>query len=416
MDVFSNFESEVRNYIRAFPVIFDTAKGSYITDTSGKRYLDFLSGAGALNYGHNEPHLMEGAIKYLKENGICHSLDMATLAKQSFLETFVETVLRRRNLNYKVQFTGPTGASAVEAALMIARKTTGRSGIISFTNGYHGMSLGALAATSDRYYKNFPNSLPSGHSFMPFENYLGDEIDTIAIIERYLADSASGVDLPAAFIVETVQGEGGVRVASSLWLQRLEALARRLGSLLIVDEVQTGCGRCGHFFSFERAGIVPDIVTLSKSLSGSGFPLSIVLLRPEHDIWRPGEYSGTFRGNNLAFVTADLTIRKYWTSEQFSLEVFRKGALLEQRLQDMARSAAMPGVTVRGLGMLFGLDCGSGKVAERVTREAFKRSLIIERCGNLGQVVKCMPPLNTADELLKEALEILKESLRSAID
>jgi diaminobutyrate-2-oxoglutarate transaminase len=404
-------ESNVRSYCRSFPVTFDRAIGSEIFGEDGRRFIDFFCGAGALNYGHNDPRLTEPVLAHLQRNGILHSLDMATASKRRFLQAFSSHVLKPRGLDYRVQFTGPTGATAVEAALKLARKVTGRHAVMSFTNGYHGVSAGALAVTANRYYK--AQDPTRGHSvFLPYDGYLGD-FDTMDLLERVLSDSASGYEPPAAFIVETVQAEGGIRACSARWLQRLAALARRVGSLLIVDEIQTGCGRCGPFFSFEELGVVPDIVTLSKSIGGLGLPLALVLIQPRHDLWQAGEHNGTFRGNNLAFVAGEAAIEAFWTEPGFQDETQRKGERVRRQLSDMA-AALGEGATVRGRGLLYGLDCGTGERAGAISRAAFAKGLVVERCGAQDEVVKVMPALTIDDRLLDEGLGILAAACSDA--
>src|SRR5690606_1804792 len=281
--------------------LFSRAAGSYLYDEQGRGYLDFLAGAGSLNYGHNHPVLRAALIDYIERQGVAHSLDLHTTAKASFLESLENVVLRPRGLPYLAQFTGPTGANAVEAAVKLARKYTSRRGVVAFTNGFHGVTLGALALTGNSHHRGGAGVELNGAIRMPYEGYLGENVDTLEYFEKTLGDPSSGVDLPAAVIVETVQGEGGLNTASAAWLRRLQTLCRKHGMLLIVDDIQAGCGRTGRFFSFEEAGITPDIVTLSKSLSGMGLPFAITLLRRELDVWKPGEHNGTFRGNNHAF-------------------------------------------------------------------------------------------------------------------
>lgn len=414
MTTITNHESNVRSYCRSFPTSFTTASGATLRDIRGRRYLDFLSGAGTLNYGHNNPHFKDRLVEYIANDGIVHGLDMATTAKERFLETFVERVLKIRGLDYKVQFTGPTGTNAVEAALKIARKVTGRSNIVAFTNAFHGVTLGAVAVTGGSLYRNASGMPSTGSSFLPYDGYLGPDVDTTQYLERVLTDGSSGVDHPAAVIVETVQGEGGVNVARRQWLQALEAVCRRNGVLLIVDDIQAGCGRTGPFFSFEDAGISPDFVTLSKSLSGYGLPMSVLLLRPELDRWEPGEHNGTFRGHNLAFVTATAALDAYWRDTQLSDEVARKGAVVAARLGVMARQAPPGHASVRGRGMLQGLDCGRGEVAARACTTAFERGLVIERSGADGHVIKCLCPLTISDAELTEGLDILEASVAEA--
>ncbi|MFP3915048.1 MAG: diaminobutyrate--2-oxoglutarate transaminase, partial [Actinomycetota bacterium] len=274
LDTISRLESEVRSYCRQWPAVFERARGAVLVDEKGRQYLDFFAGAGALNYGHNHPLLRDRLVRYLTDDGIIHSLDVATRAKSHFLETLDALILAPRFLNYRVQFPGPTGTNAVESALKLARKVTGRSTIVSFTNGFHGMTLGALATTGARS-KRAGAGLPlTGVARLPYDGYLGPEVDTLLLLERMLDDPSSGLDHPAAVLVETVQAEGGVNVASSAWLRGLEQLCRRHGILLVLDEIQTGCGRTGSFFSFEEAGLDPDIVCLSKGLTAGMLPLA----------------------------------------------------------------------------------------------------------------------------------------------
>src|SRR5688572_26173076 len=282
-DIFSTRESEVRSYCRAFPAVFAQARGACLYDEAGTEYIDFFAGAGTLNYGHNHPDIKAAVLEYLQQDGIIHGLDMWTVAKRQFLETFEDVILKPRNLSYKVQFTGPTGTNAVEAALKLARKVKNRGNIISFTNGYHGLSAGALAATGNRHFRTEAFINRADVSFMPFEGYFGPQVNTLEYLRRFLADASSGVDVPAAIIVETVQAEGGINVASVEWLKGLEALCSEFDILLIVDDIQTGNGRTGSFFSFEPAGIRPDIVTISKAIGGMGLPMSLVLIQPEID-------------------------------------------------------------------------------------------------------------------------------------
>jgi diaminobutyrate-2-oxoglutarate transaminase len=418
MDIFAELESNVRNYSRSFPVVFKSACGAQLTDETGRNYIDFLSGAGALNYGHNNPHLKSALLEYLSGDGVTQSLDMATTAKREFIAAFERLILKPRALSYRLQFTGPTGAHAVEAALALARKVTGRSGLIAFTNAFHGMTQGALAVTANRRYR-MGRAQIGNVTFLPYEGF-ANGFGAIDYVETCLSNPGSGIDPPAAFIVETVQGEGGVNVASAAWLQQLAALARREESLLIVDEVQVGCGRTGPFFSFERAGIKPDLVCLSKSLSGYGLPMALTLIRPELDAWSPGEHSGTFRGNNLAFVTARTALDRYWHHDTLAKDVSRKGQIVGKRLQAIAaganrRSRNAPPLRVRGCGLIQGIDCGDAQVASAFSRKAFECGLIVETCGNHDQVVKLLPPLTIADAELEAGLDLLEEAISAPL-
>ena len=414
--VFDRLESNVRGYCRSFPTTFATAHNATLVDADGTEYIDFLAGAGTLNYGHNNPQIKERLVDYLESDGVLHGLDMHTEAKARFLQVLERHILWPLELDYKVQFTGPTGTNAVEAALKLARKVKGRTGIVSFTNGFHGVSLGSVAATGNSHFRN-ASGVPLGNvSFMPYDGYLGVDIDTLDYFEAFLKDSSSGLDLPAAVIVETVQGEGGINVASFEWLQRLEELCSEFDMLLIVDDIQAGCGRTGSFFSFEKAGIVPDIVTLSKSLSGYGLPMSVVLMKSELDEWQPGEHNGTFRGNNLAFVSAAAAIELYWQDMSMPREVNRKSKLIRDRLQSIADNTAFVKLDVRGRGMMLGLGCPDcAPLAEAVSAEAFQRGLIIETSGTAGHVLKLLPPLTIEDEQLECGLEIIEDSYRAVL-
>jgi diaminobutyrate-2-oxoglutarate transaminase len=408
--IFERLESEVRCYVRSFPTVFCQAAGCWLTDESGKRYLDFFAGAGSLNYGHNHPALKSRLMTYLDADGIVQGLDMATGAKRAFMEAFERLILVPRHMSYKLQFTGPTGANAVEAALKIARLNKQRNTVLCFTNAFHGVSAGAAAATGQRRFRQAVG-LPLEHTrFMPYAGYYGSDVSTLAMIERQLQDPGSGLDHPAAILVETVQGEGGLNTASRQWLRGLADLCRRHDMLFIIDDIQMGCGRTGTFFSFEEFGISPDIIILSKSLSGYGLPMSLVLLKPQLDIWEPAAHNGTFRGNNAAFVTATAALHEFWRDEQFSDAVQEKGRLLHNRLRRLQRRQALVHA-VRGRGMVAGLLLDSGEMASRVATLCFQRGLMVETCGPNGEVLKLMPPLTVDDKELETGLDIVEASL-----
>ncbi len=415
MTIFDQLESEVQCYARSFPVTFDKAQGEHLFDSEGRQYIDFLAGAGTLNYGHNHPVLKQALVDYIMRDGITHGLDMHTVAKADFLEAFNSHILKPRNMEYTFQFTGPTGTNAVEAALKLARKVTGRNNIISFTNGFHGVTLGAVAATGNEHHRGGAGVALGNVTRMPFCGYHGRDIDSLKMIERLISDPSSGVDLPAAMIVETVQGEGGLNVANADWLRGLEKLCRQHKILLIVDDIQAGCGRTGSFFSFEAAGIQPDIITMSKSLSGYGLPFAIVLLKPELDVWSPGEHNGTFRGNNHAFVTAAAAIRHFWKDDSFAKDIAEKSALVSARFKKISDRYGVTKVNTRGRGLMQGLVMQSGEIADAVGAACFKRGLVIETCGNRGQVVKCFCPLTIAKEELERGLDIMAEAVAEVL-
>ncbi|MFC7326533.1 diaminobutyrate--2-oxoglutarate transaminase [Marinactinospora rubrisoli] len=413
MDIFDRLESEVRSYCRGWPVVFSEARGSHVYDEAGRPFLDFFAGAGSLNYGHNHPELKAVLLDYLAGDSIVHSLDAYTVAKRDFLETFGEVVLRPRGLDYKVQFPGPAGNNAVEAALKLARKITGRETVVSFTNGFHGMTLGALAVTGNSM-KRHGAGVPLNHAAtMPFDNYLDGQTPDFLWLRSLLEDSGSGLDRPAAVIVETVQGEGGINVASAAWLRGLAELCREHEILLIVDDIQMGCGRTGPFFSFEHAGIEPDIVTLSKSISGYGLPLALTLFKRDLDVWEPGEHNGTFRGPNPSFVTGTAALNLFWRDDRMEKETRVKGDIVEAALTDLAEELTGTGAHVRGRGLARGLGFTEPGVARAVCAEAFRRGLLMETSGPEDEVVKLLPPLTTTEEELRRGLDILAESARA---
>ncbi len=408
MDVFEKYESNVRSYIRAFPEVFVSAKDSRITGRSGTSYIDFFAGAGALNYGHNNDLLKAALLRYISDDGITHSLDMATAAKEAFLTRFQEVILKPRGMDYKMLFPGPTGTNAVETALKLARKVTGRETVVSFTNAFHGMTLGSLSVTGNAFKRDGAGLALNSTTFMPYCSYV-DDFDSLSYFDRMLEDGGSGLDLPAAVIVEALQGEGGINAASFPWLKRLEELCHKWDILLILDDIQAGCGRTGTFFSFEPAGIKPDIITLSKSLSGYGTPMALTLVSPKYDCFDPGEHNGTFRGHNLAFVTATQVL-DYWENDTLSNEVQRKGALVTTALAEIGTAYPQLEGELRGRGLMQGIALNSGEIAGKVCAEAFANGLIMETSGPDGEVVKLLPPLTICDADLLAGLNILRQA------
>ena len=411
--IFSRRESEARSYCRAFDTVFATAQNSELIDVDGRRYIDFLAGCSSLNYGHNDPDMKAALIDYISQDGIAHGLDLHTGAKADFIQAFETYILEPRNLDHKLMFTGPTGANAIEAALKIARKATGRTNVIAFTNGFHGVTLGALATTGNSYHRGGAGTSLANITRLPFDGY-AEGVDSIALLENMLGDPSSGLDAPAAILLETVQGEGGLNVASFDWLRNVARLARQHGALLIVDDVQAGCGRTGKFFSFEDVGITPDIVTLAKSISGFGLPMGLVLVRPEHDLMGPAEHNGTFRGNSHAFVTARVAIEKFWRNSSFAGDISRRALIIEKGLQDIAEM--IPNARLKGRGMMRGVDVGDGDLASKICRRSFQAGLVIETSGPNDEVVKILAPLTTPDATLRKGLSILTDAVQDVLE
>jgi diaminobutyrate-2-oxoglutarate transaminase len=414
--VFDELESEVRSYCRSWPVVFETARGARLADVDGRSYLDFFAGAGALNYGHNPPQLKQPLLDYLQRDGITHGLDMYSTAKEEFLRTFHEFVLAPRGLDYKVQFPGPAGANSVEAALKLARKITGRESVINFTNAFHGMTLGALSVTGNSM-KRGGAGIPLVHATpMPYDNYFDGTVPDFLWFEKLLTDAGSSLNEPAAVIVETVQGEGGINPARPEWLRGLADLCRRHDMLLIVDDVQMGVGRTGPFFSFEIAGIQPDIVCLSKSISGYGLPMALTLIKPELDQWAPGEHNGTFRGYNPAFVTATAALREFWADDALERATMAKGERVEATLTELAESSQTVELTPKGRGLARGLEFAQPELAPKTCAAAFERGLLMETSGPFDEVMKIMPPLTISDAELDEGLAVVTDAVRSVTE
>lgn len=412
--VFERYESEVRSYCRSFPTVFSRAKGSILTDSEGRDYIDFFCGAGALNYGHNNGYIKRKVIEYMENDGVVHALDMYTEAKSDFIDFFEKQVLIPRGLDYKLQFPGPTGTNAVEAALKLARKVTGRSGIFALMGAFHGMTLGALSLTTDAGSRKGAG-VPLGNVTHIPAPYMFEGLDVVKYMQTLLDDDHSGVEKPAALIIETVQAEGGIYVFDNEFLRGAEKFCRDNGILLIVDDIQVGCARTGTYFSFERAGIVPDIAVLSKSIGGYGMPFSLVLLKPELDKWLPGEHNGTFRGYQPSIVAAKAGL-EVMLGEHVEERVRRAGGLFSEFMEKELKPLDERIVT-RGIGCIWGVDfAGFEKDASlRVMRECFKNGLIVERVGRANSVVKLMPQLLISDDELLGGLEILKKSVAACI-
>lgn len=407
----TNRESEVRSYCRKYPTTFVKAKGCYLYDENGNKYLDFLAGAGALNYGHNNDEIKEEIIKYMMRDGVTHSLDMYTDAKEEFIETFTKKILEPRSLDYKIQFCGPTGTNAIEASFKLARKNKQRNNIIAFSGAFHGMTLGSVAATSDAFSRNGAYVPLTNVTHMPYPVGCNADFDTLKYLENVLNDDHSGIDKPAAIVLETVQAEGGINVAPIEWLQGLEELCKKHDILLIVDEVQVGNSRTGNFFSFERAGINPDMVVLSKSIGGFGLPMAILLMKPELDLWKPAEHNGTFRGCNLSFVGATAGIN-YNIEHNINQNVLENAKYIENYINEKIISK-IPEIELRGIGLIWGIDfskVGNDNIVKYIIKECFDNGLIIEAAGRKDLVLKILPPLIINKDELKEGLDIINEA------
>jgi diaminobutyrate-2-oxoglutarate transaminase len=353
-------------------------------------------------------------VDFIQADGVAHSLDMATTPKRAFLEAFVSTILEPRGMNYKLQFMGPTGTNAVEAALKLARKVTNRTQVVAFGHGFHGMTLGSLACTANGFFRQAAG-VPLDHVHrLPFETHPGGGVSQLEAFRAELSDASSGLEAPAAFIVETLQAEGGVNVASEAWLRLVQDIAHEVGALFIVDDIQVGCGRTGSYFSFDGMNLQPDIVCLAKGIGGFGTPLAMNLVKPEHDIWTPGEHTGTFRGQGLSFVAGREALR-YFEDDTLMRDVKRKGETMRAALEAIAAEHQGDGYEVRGKGMMQALDVVAGDLAKAVATACFEDGLLVCPCGTGGRVLKLIPPLTIPDEDLSEGISIFAAAINKVM-
>ena len=413
-EIFEKYESNVRSYCRKWPVEFSYAKGSIISDESGKKFIDFFNGAGALNYGHNNDYIKEQLIKYIESDGIVHSLDMYASAKKEFIKFFEDNVLIPRGLNYKIMFANPTGTNAIEMAIKLARKNKKRTNIFALMGAFHGMTLGSLALTTEKGAREGAGVPLYNVTHIAPPYYMNGKFDTIGYMREVLHDDHSGIEKPAAIILETVQAEGGIHPFSVDFLQDLRKLCDDEDILLIVDDIQVGCARTGTFFSFERANIKPDMVVMSKSIGGYGMPLSLVLVRPELDIFSPGEHNGTFRGFQLSMVTAKAAL-EFMLNNNIEAEVKRKEKIVSEYLNTNIKPLLKDNMDIRGIGLIWGIDFMDGKLSRAVLDACFKKGLIIELAGREDRVLKIMPALTIEDDLLRQGLDIIKDSIKEVL-
>ncbi|EDY87372.1 diaminobutyrate--2-oxoglutarate transaminase [gamma proteobacterium HTCC5015] len=421
MQVFEQWESEIRGYCRAYPTVFKTASNSRQVDEDGQSYIDFFAGAGVLNFGHNNPDMKRALIEYIESDGVAHSLDMYTTPKREFIEAFVDTVLKPRGWNYKMQFMGPTGTNAVEAALKLARRSTGRRTVVAFTHGFHGMTLGSLACTANAAFRNAAGVPLENVVRAPFDlealeaGTQQDALNAVAQMREQFLDTSSGLEAPAAFMVEAIQAEGGVHVASEPWLKAVQDLAHELGALFIIDDIQAGCGRTGQYFSFDGMDLDPDIICLAKGIGGFGTPLAMNLNKPEHDQhWNPGEHTGTFRGQNFSFIAGREGLR-YFENDELMKSTLKKGETIRTVLDELASEFSQHGFTVRGKGMMQAIDLKDGALSKAIAKACFENSLLVGPCGTGGRVIKFIPPLTIPDEDLDEGLTIFKQQFSTVV-
>lgn len=417
MTPFEQWESEIRGYCRAYPTVFASASNARQVAEDGTSYIDFFAGAGVLNFGHNHPDMKRAMIEFIENDGVAHSLDTYTTAKRDFVQKFHDVILEPRGMDHRMQFMGPTGTNAVEAALKLARLATGRQHVVAFSHGFHGMTLGSLAATANDAFRKWAG-IPLEHIIrLPNESSPGGGVEAIEAYGAALKDASSGQKPPAAFLVEVIQAEGGVNCASEEWLRAIQDLAKEVGALFIVDDIQAGIGRTGSYFSFDEMDLDPDIITLAKGLGGFGTPIAMNLNKPEVDAhWSPGAHTGTFRGQGLSFVAGSVALDFFTDDSDLMAQVAEKGGRMRQRLEQIRDAHPSQDWEVRGRGMMQAIDTGDGAFAKRVQAVCFDNGLLIGPCGTNGQVIKLIPPLTIPDDDLAEGLDILEKSIATAAE
>jgi diaminobutyrate-2-oxoglutarate transaminase len=391
--------------------VFATASGSTITDEHGVEYLDFFAGAGALSYGHNNPVLVEVAVDHLRQGKLLHSLDTFTEDKRRFLSAIHDLILEPRQLDMVVQTVGPTGATAVEAALTLAQRITGKRAVVGFAGGYHGMSYRAASVSASMAGRETVAHL-GAFVALPFVEHLTE--GDLDLLDQALTSTIDG-ERVGAIIIEPTQGEGGARPFDPAYLSALRQIATAHDVIVIADEVQAGVGRTGPFFSFEGSNLDPDIICVSKSISGLGLPMAINLVRRSLDTWSPGEFTGTFRGNNLAFATSATMLETYWTTADQEKATEERGILVRNHLSAISEEFSGGEWQVRGNGMLSGLQVSSGDLADAICDAAFADRLIVETCGAGGKTIKILAPIVTSMEQLAGGLTRLRGAVASTL-
>lgn len=425
-------ESSARSYPRKFPFALNKAKGSWVEDVEGNRYLDFLCGAGTLALGHNDDEIKEAMINLISSDAPLHTLDLTTPVKDKYVETIISVLPQQMQGNVKIQFCSPSGTDATDAAIKLCKTATGRGTVIAFSGGYHGMGHGAMALTGNLNAKSKVQNLMPGVQFMPYPySYrcpfgLGGEAGAracSAYFERVLKDPESGITKPAAVIIEPIQGEGGVIPAPAEFLQTVRRVTKELDIPLIVDEIQCGIGRSGQMFAFEESGIIPDVILMSKAIGGSQ-PMSVVVYNKDLDKWTAGAHAGTFRGNQLAMAAGTVVLKRV-SNPAFLSEVRRKGERIKKGLEELRKDVKIIG-DIRGRGLMLGIEFvnpngekdimghpeASGSIAAEVQKRCFENHLVMEKGGRNGSTMRCLCALTVTDDEITTMLDIFNRVVR----
>lgn len=432
LDRQDQMESKVRSYPRKLPLAIAKASGCWVTDVEGNEYLDFLAGAGTLALGHNHPAIKQAILDTVESDLPLHTLDLTTPLKDAFTEELLSFFPKDK---YCLQFCGPSGADANEAAIKLAKTYTGRGNVVAFSGGFHGMTHGSLSLTGNLSAKNAVQNLMAGVQFMPYPHQyrcpfgIGGEAGAEAVtayFENFIEDVESGVVKPAAVILEAIQGEGGVVPAPAKFLQKVREVTQKHGILLILDEVQVGFCRSGQMFAFEYAGIEPDIVVMSKAVGGS-LPLAVLAIRKEFDVWKPAGHTGTFRGNQLAMATGYVSL-KIMREQNLAQNAKERGEYLKSAFDTLAKEYPCIG-DVRGRGLMMGIEIvddrqqpdrtgaypGDPDLAAAIQKACFNNRLLLERGGRNGNVVRVLCPIIITQAECEEMVKRFTQSLIEAL-
>jgi diaminobutyrate-2-oxoglutarate transaminase len=423
-------ESNARTYVRTFDRMFVRGCRSTIWDVDGKDYIDLLACAGALPLGHNHAYVMDRVSSFIGSGHILQGLDMATPAKLEFLDQLMQTLPATFAKDCRVQFCGPTGSDAVEAALKLFRTANGRRSIVAFHGAYHGMTSGSLSLMGNLGPKSLSLNANGDTHFFPYpsENRCpfgvgGEEGEALSLryLDNVLKDPESGITKPALVILEAIQGEGGCIPASAEWLRGVREITARHDIPLVVDEVQTGFGRTGSMFAHEIAGVVPDAIVMSKALGG-GFPLAVVAYHKRYDKWQPGAHAGTFRGNQIALAAGAATMQ-YLRMHNLAAHALAMGEYFKRRLFELAENFSCIGA-IRGRGLMLGMEIVSkhpgnsvldGALAKRIKRRCFEHGVIVETGGRHGAVMRFLPALTITVQEIDESVRRIERAVTECI-
>ncbi|WP_435817058.1 aspartate aminotransferase family protein [Brevibacillus nitrificans] len=429
-------ESNARSYPRRLPIAILEAEGIHVKDMDGKVYYDCLAGAGTLALGHNHPVVVDAIRQMLEHKRPLHTLDLTTPLKEQFVDEVFASLPEAFAKDARIQFCGPTGGDAIEAAIKLVKTATGNRSILAFQGGYHGsthatMSLSGTLGQKEKINGLIPDvhHLPYPYAYRCPFGVGGEETHRISskYIENLLRDPESGIVSPCGMILEVVQGEGGSIPAPIEWLKEIRRITKERNIPLIIDEVQTGIGRTGKMFAFEHAGIIPDVLVLSKAIGGS-LPLSVVIYHKKYDVWKPGAHIGTFRGNQLA-MAAGLATLTYIREHNLPEKVAQLGERLFDHLLELKRNVAFIG-DVRGRGLMIGVEVVNAdeqqdslghypahpKLASRIQQECLQRGLILEVGGRHSAVMRFLPPLIVTEEQVDEIARIFSEAVHVACE